>query len=58
MLCTPTYIARFAGKDQDEAKALLAGVSSAFFGTWGLGTLACTVLADRIGRKPTLLGGK
>ena len=47
----------FFGGDQDAAKVLLAGVSSAFFLLWGVGTLACTVLADRIGRKPTLLGG-
>ena len=35
---------------------MLAGVSSAFFGTWGIGTLACTVLADRIGLRTLSLG--
>ena len=48
----------FAGEDQaEEGRLRLAGVSSGFFLLWGVGTLACTVLADRIGRKPTLLGG-
>ena len=47
----------FVDGDQKAAKLQLAAVSSAFFASWGVGTLACTMLADRIGRKPTLLGG-
>ena len=37
----------FPGEDQaEEGRLRLAGVSSGFFLLWGIGTLACTVLAD------------
>ena len=41
--------------DNSDGEVQLAAVGSAFFVCWGLGTFAISALADRIGRKKTIL---
>ena len=56
----PTYFGRlqneewFGGTKDGDLK--LASVSSAFFALWGPATFVASALADRVGRKPVLLG--
>ena len=56
LILQPTFLDERLSADFNVDEQVLAAVSMAFFGCWGIGTFFITRFADRYGRKPAALG--